>query len=122
MQLISNHAIKYFISLFCLLFFLSCYYRRMGRLSNIPIEELNNRIDGLSISNGSIENWAKTFVATPQRIFQPNTIEDVEYIIEAAFRQQIRVKPVGVWHSPSDLSCSDEWMIRMHKLAGVINV
>ncbi|TIB83685.1 L-gulonolactone/D-arabinono-1,4-lactone oxidase [Wallemia mellicola] len=94
----------------------------MGRLSNIPIEELNNRIDGLSISNGSIENWAKTFVATPQRIFQPNTIEDVEYIIEAAFRQQIRVKPVGVWHSPSDLSCSDEWMIRMHKLAGVINV
>ena len=87
----------------------------MGNFENISDTEINDRISVVQSIN-TLNNWAKTFVATPERIYTPNTVTDLQFIIEAARRSSVRVRAMGVWHSPSDLACCDEWVVIMTRM------
>jgi FAD/FMN-containing dehydrogenase len=95
-------------------------------LTNISIAELQAAVAPISIPTRSplafFANWARTFECRPQRVFQPTTDLQCRQIIELARREGARVHPVGVGHSPSDLACTNGWLVRMEALSGVVSV
>ncbi|ODN73934.1 hypothetical protein L202_07440 [Cryptococcus amylolentus CBS 6039] len=65
-------------------------------------------------------NWAKTFVCRPQRVLLPTTPLQCRQILELARREGARVHPIGVGHSPSDLSLTNGWLVKMEGVKGLI--
>ncbi|XP_015207781.2 L-gulonolactone oxidase-like [Lepisosteus oculatus] len=68
------------------------------------------------------QNWAQTYSCHPEQYFQPSSVEDVRQILELARRCSKRVKVVGGGHSPSDIACTDDFMMRMDKMNKVLEV
>lgn len=75
-----------------------------------------------SSPHAAFANWAKTFVCRPLVIFVPRTVRQCALIFELARREGKTVRPVGVGHSPSDLACTDEYMLRTTKLDKILEV
>lgn len=67
-------------------------------------------------------NWARTYVCEPLAVFEPQTVYQCALIFELARREGKTVRAVGVGHSPSDLACTDEYMLRTTKLDRVLEV
>ena len=67
-------------------------------------------------------NWARTFVCNPLAVFEPRSVRQCALIFELARREGKTVRAVGVGHSPSDLACTDEYMLRTTKLDSVLDV
>jgi L-gulonolactone oxidase len=95
-------------------------------LASVSTQELRASIESVSIptesSKAEFSNWAKTFRCKPQRVFAPTTVWECRSIIELARREGARLHPVGVGHSPSDLACTNGWLMRMEGLKGFIRV
>jgi len=95
-------------------------------LESIGTADLRKSVEHVSIPTDAPEaeftNWAKTFRCKPQRVFAPTTIEECRAIMELARREGARLHPVGVGHSPSDLACTNGWLLRMEGLKGFISV
>ncbi|KAM4694731.1 L-gulonolactone oxidase-like [Discoglossus pictus] len=68
------------------------------------------------------ENWAQTYGSSPELYFQPTSVEEVKEILDLARQRTKRVKVVGGGHSPSDIACTDDFMVRMDKMNKVIKV
>ncbi|MGH0149847.1 UNVERIFIED_CONTAM: hypothetical protein FKN15_043034 [Acipenser sinensis] len=68
------------------------------------------------------QNWALTYSSNPELYFQPTSIEEVRQILELARQRSKKVKVVGGGHSPSDIACTEDFMIRMDKMNKVLEV
>ncbi|KAJ6661208.1 hypothetical protein lerEdw1_015345 [Lerista edwardsae] len=68
------------------------------------------------------QNWAKTYGCSPELYFQPATVEELKEILDLARQKRKRVKVVGGGHSPSDIACTDDFMIQMEKMNKVLKV
>ncbi|KAK6488662.1 L-gulonolactone oxidase [Huso huso] len=68
------------------------------------------------------QNWALTYSSNPELYFQPTSIEEVRQILELARQRGKKVKVVGGGHSPSDIACTEDFMIRMDKMNKVLEV
>ena len=67
-------------------------------------------------------NWAGNVTATPARIVEPRSVEDVvEAVKEAADRGE-RVRVVGAGHSFTPLVATDGTLLRLTHLSGVLEV
>jgi L-gulonolactone oxidase len=55
-------------------------------------------------------------------VFEPETEYQCELILELARRQKKIVRAVGVGHSPSDLACTSDYMLRTEKLNRILEV
>ncbi|KAK4688141.1 L-gulonolactone oxidase, partial [Tremellales sp. Uapishka_1] len=95
-------------------------------LQSIPTHDLQSALEGISIptrsSDAIFSNWAKTFTCRPQRVFAPTTELQCRQIVELARREGASIHPVGVGHSPSDLACTNGWLIKMQGVEGTINI
>jgi len=95
-------------------------------LESISTSDLRTSVESVSIPTDAPEaeftNWAKTFRCKPQRVFAPTTVEQCRAIMELARREGARLHPVGVGHSPSDLACTNGWLLRMAGVKGFIIV
>lgn len=67
-------------------------------------------------------NWAKTYVCAPHRTFEPWTVDQCAQIFELARRQGKTVRAAGIGHSPSDLVCTNQYMLRTTKLDTILHV
>ncbi|KAF9480619.1 L-gulonolactone D-arabinono-1,4-lactone oxidase [Pholiota conissans] len=67
-------------------------------------------------------NWGMSFTCTPAVVFEPEDEAQCVLILELARRQGKRVRVAGIGHSPSDLACTDEYMLRTTKLNKVLEV
>lgn len=67
-------------------------------------------------------NWARTFECRPERVYAPRSPEQCRQIVELARRLGKSLHPVGVGHSPSDLGCTNGWLVRMAGVQGAIEV
>lgn len=98
----------------------------MVDLNEISTQDLHQVLEPVSVPSRSrlatFSNWANTFVCRPQRVFAPTTILQCRQIIELARREGARLHPVGVGHSPSDLACTNGWLMRMEGLTGLVRV
>ncbi|KAM4771261.1 L-gulonolactone oxidase-like [Rhinophrynus dorsalis] len=68
------------------------------------------------------QNWAQTYGSSPELYFQPTSVDEIKEILDLARQRSKRVKVVGGGHSPSDIACTDDFMIRMDKMNKVIKV
>lgn len=97
-----------------------------ANLATISTQELRKSLESISIptdsSQAEFTNWAKTFRCKPQAVFAPTTVLQCRTIIELARREGARLHPVGVGHSPSDLACTNGWLMKMEGLKGFIRV
>ena len=67
-------------------------------------------------------NWGLSFSCTPLAVFEPATEAQCEHILELARLEKKTVRVVGCGHSPSDLACTSEYMLRTEKLNKIIEV
>lgn len=95
-------------------------------LEHTSTQDLRASVEAVSIPTNSnkaeFTNWAKTFRCKPQRVFAPTTIGQCRSIMELARREGARLHPVGVGHSPSDLACTNGWLMRMEGIKGFVGV
>jgi L-gulonolactone oxidase len=67
-------------------------------------------------------NWGQSFYCTPLAVFEPDHEEQCKLILELARREGKTVRAAGIGHSPSDLACTREFMLRTEKLNRVLEV
>lgn len=98
----------------------------MSDLSPLSTQSLWDVLNPITVPASSphatFTNWARTYVCDPLVIFEPRTVRQCALILELARREGKTVRAVGVGHSPSDLACTDEYMLRTTKLDRVLDV
>lgn len=98
----------------------------MSGLSLLSTRSLYHALSHVTVPASSprltFANWANTFVCRPLAVFEPRTVHQCALIFELARREGKTVRPVGVGHSPSDLACTDEYMLRTTKLDKILEV
>ncbi|KIM41903.1 hypothetical protein M413DRAFT_445112 [Hebeloma cylindrosporum] len=95
-----------------------------ARPSDIPLKNLYNLIEPITVPSNRTRftNWGQTFTCTPSAIFEPENEFQCELVLELARREGKTLRMAGVGHSPSDLACTDELMLRTTKLNRVLEV
>jgi len=95
-----------------------------ARPSDIPLNNLYNLLEPITVPQGkaTFTNWGQTFICSPSSIFEPENEFQCELALELARREGKTLRVVGVGHSPSDLACTNEFMLRMTKLNRVLEV
>ncbi|KAM6493251.1 gulonolactone oxidase Lgo1 [Amanita muscaria] len=92
----------------------------------IPLQGLYELLGPVTIehpsSRAQFRNWAGTYHCTPLAVFEPETEYQCELVLELARREGRKVKAVGVGHSPSDIACTKEIILRTEKLNRVIDI
>ncbi|RKP09805.1 L-gulonolactone oxidase-like protein [Thamnocephalis sphaerospora] len=68
------------------------------------------------------ENWAKTYECKPALFFEPESEEQVVEIIRRARAEGKTCRAVGAGHSPSDLACTEGYMIGTDRLNRLLDV
>ncbi|XP_064476359.1 L-gulonolactone oxidase-like isoform X2 [Ornithodoros turicata] len=68
-----------------------------------------------AIKDAKFENWSRTFSCNPEYLFTPKDEHEVCQILEFSRQQKKNVRVVGCGHSPSDIACSSQVMISLHK-------
>ncbi|HWD10925.1 MAG TPA: D-arabinono-1,4-lactone oxidase [Solirubrobacteraceae bacterium] len=67
-------------------------------------------------------NWAGDEACTPAAIVHPASTEELTAAIEAAARAGRRVRVAGAGHSFSDIACTDGLLLKLDRMADVIDV
>ncbi|OAV93215.1 hypothetical protein PTTG_27391 [Puccinia triticina 1-1 BBBD Race 1] len=67
-------------------------------------------------------NWSGEFKANPLAIFKPENEAQIKLILELCRRESRRLRCFGSGHSPSDLACSDDYMVNLDRMSGLIEV
>ncbi|KAJ8516207.1 hypothetical protein ONZ45_g6482 [Pleurotus djamor] len=97
-----------------------------SRLSHIPLQNLYALLQPITLpkdhSKSRFTNWGQSFTCQPLAVFVPETEYHCELVLELGRREGKRVRAVGVGHSPSDLACTNEYMLRTEKLNRLLEV
>jgi D-arabinono-1,4-lactone oxidase len=73
-------------------------------------------------TNHTHSTWARTFHSSPELYIQPESILEVEKVINLARQCRRRITTVGCGHSPSDLTCTSSWLVNLDKMNKILNV
>ncbi|KAI0077661.1 L-gulonolactone/D-arabinono-1,4-lactone oxidase [Panus rudis PR-1116 ss-1] len=88
--------------------------------------ELYNRLRPITVPSSSprssFTNWGLSYTCKPLVVFEPESEEQCELILELARREGQKVRAAGVGHSPSDLACTSGYMVRTERLNRVLEV
>lgn len=57
--------------------------------------------------------WARTFSSMPELYIQPQTLEEVEKVVNLARLCRRRIVTTGCGHSPSNITCTSSWMVNL---------
>lgn len=79
--------------------------------------------DALSCKSGvPFTNWSKTFTCFPFRSFYPNSESQVIRVIALARKSLKKVRVAGGGLSPSDLVCTQDFLIYTDRLDKILEV
>jgi L-gulonolactone oxidase len=95
-----------------------------ARPSDIPLNNLYNLLQSITVPSEqtTFTNWGRSFTCTPAAIFEPENEFQCELVLELARREGKTIRAAGVGHSPSDLACTTQYMLRTTKLNRVLEV
>ncbi|KAI2396906.1 D-arabinono-1,4-lactone oxidase [Ophidiomyces ophidiicola] len=65
--------------------------------------------------------WAKTFYSRPELYIQPESVAEIQKVVNLARRCRRRLVTVGSGHSPSDLTCSSSWIINLDNFRRILS-
>ncbi|CAL1266430.1 unnamed protein product [Larinioides sclopetarius] len=89
---------------------------------NIIYSSKSSNIMKTGISNVRFKNWSETFECVPELFFAPKTEEEIAQILELAREENKKVKVVGCKHSPSDIACTNGFMISLQNFNKLIEI
>src|SRR5271167_4346387 len=75
-----------------------------------------------AVSNHTQSTWARTFHSSPELYIQPESIAEVEKLINLSRRCRRRVTTVGCGHSPSDITCTSSWLVNLDNFNKILSV
>ena len=92
--------------------------------SDIPLNNLYNLLQPITVPSNHTRftNWGRSFTCTPSAIFEPENEFQCELVLELARREGKTIRVAGVGHSPNDLACTSQYMLRTSKLNRVLEV
>jgi FAD-linked oxidoreductase len=67
-------------------------------------------------------NWAGDEVCTPAAIAHPASTEELTAAVEGAAHAGLRVRVAGAGHSFSDIACTDGLLLKLDRMADVIDI
>jgi len=70
----------------------------------------------------SWSNWAGNVTASPARIVEPRSVEDVVAAVTQSAERDQRVRVVGAGHSFTPLVATDGTLLRLTSLSGIVDV
>ncbi|WQF82884.1 Putative oxygen oxidoreductase covalent FAD-binding, D-arabinono-1,4-lactone oxidase [Colletotrichum destructivum] len=73
-------------------------------------------------ANHAHHTWAKTFHSLPELYIQPESLAEIEKVVDLARRHRRRLVTVGCGHSPSHITCTSSWQLNLDHYARVLSV
>lgn len=86
------------------------------------LHESKDDIPFRAVRNHTQSTWARTFHSAPELYIQPQSIAEVEKVVNLARRCRRRLATVGCGHSPSDLTCTSSWLVNLDKFNQILRV
>ncbi|KAK8024066.1 hypothetical protein PG993_012132 [Apiospora rasikravindrae] len=65
--------------------------------------------------------WAQTYKYRPELYLQPESLEEIEALINAARQCRRRVVTTGSTHSPSTLTCTSSWLVNLDNFNQILS-
>ncbi|KAL1900689.1 D-arabinono-1,4-lactone oxidase [Ceratocystis pirilliformis] len=66
--------------------------------------------------------WARTFSSLPELYIQPESLAEIEKVVNLARRCRRRLVTVGSGHSPSNITCTSSWLVNLDNYNKIISL
>ncbi|KAH6888069.1 D-arabinono-1,4-lactone oxidase-domain-containing protein [Thelonectria olida] len=66
--------------------------------------------------------WARTFSSLPELYIQPESLAEVEKVVNLARKCRRRLVTAGCGHSPSNITCTSSWLVNLDNYNKIISV
>jgi D-arabinono-1,4-lactone oxidase len=86
------------------------------------LSKFDDSIPFRAVTNYTQSTWARTFHSSPELYIQPQSIAEVEKVVNLARRCRRRITTVGCGHSPSDITCTSSWLVNLDKFNKILSV
>lgn len=96
--------------------------RSMEPLPVQSLAELQRELRPLEHRSYTFTNWATTFSSRTRAAYAPETVHHVRQIVQLARRTKRELRAVGSGHSPSDLVCTEGYLLRMDRMQRLLSV
>ncbi|KAJ7156669.1 L-gulonolactone D-arabinono-1,4-lactone oxidase [Mycena filopes] len=70
----------------------------------------------------SLANWSHTYHCQPQALFRPRNAAECAHVITVALTRGKVLRAVGAGHSPSDLACTNAYILDMRDMQRILDV
>ncbi|KAJ7148815.1 hypothetical protein C8R46DRAFT_1044485 [Mycena filopes] len=70
----------------------------------------------------SLANWSHTYHCQPQALFRPRNAAECADVITVALTRGKVLRAVGAGHSPSDLACTNSYIVDMRDMQRILDV
>lgn len=94
-------------------------------LSEVPTATLRKLLAPVTHTKGKharFQNWATTFKSQTRATFRPRSVEEVRWVVELARREGVELRASGSGHSPSDLVCTEGYIVNIDRIEGMVEV
>lgn len=94
-------------------------------LSHLSIIDLHAQLAPITYTKGRkaiFTNWASTFSSRTTATFRPRNVQEVRMIVELARREGKELRASGSGHSPSDLVCTDGYILNIDAMDQLLKV
>ena len=88
---------------------------------NRELSRLDPAVPFRASTNHLHHTWAKTFFSRPELYTRPQSVEEVQKVVNLARRCRRRLVTVGSGHSPSDLTCTSSWLVNLDDFNRVLS-
>ncbi len=89
------------------------------------VGKFNEADDGVSFRatrHHAHHTWARTFSSMPELYIQPQSVAEIEQVVNLARKSRRRICLVGSGHSPSDLTCTSSWLVNLDNFNKILSV
>ncbi|ESZ91606.1 putative sugar 1,4-lactone oxidase [Sclerotinia borealis F-4128] len=85
------------------------------------LERYGDDIPFRAITNHTQSTWARTFHSSPELFIQPQSIQEIEKVVNLARRCRRRITTVGCGHSPSTITCTSSWLVNLDNFNQILS-
>nr|XP_027193755.1 L-gulonolactone oxidase-like [Dermatophagoides pteronyssinus] len=79
-------------------------------------------LERIAVAGYQFKNWSNTYQCKPELLFIPETLDEIREILYLAKSEKKHIRIVGCGNSPSDLCCSQDYMISMKNFSNILHI
>ncbi|KAI8249164.1 putative D-arabinono-1,4-lactone oxidase [Colletotrichum sp. SAR 10_77] len=86
------------------------------------LEKSSNDVPFRARPNHVHHTWAKTFYSLPELYIQPESLAEIEKVVNLARKCRRRIVTTGCGHSPSNITCTSSWLVNLDNYNRILSV